>query len=63
MTTFDQKKIKTILGAILALGGLAYNVDWDTLLESHPQIISGVIAILGTYLSSTGPSIKRQRRL
>jgi hypothetical protein len=54
-----EKKAKTFLGALLAIGGLAYNIEWSTIVQNYPQVVSGLVAIIGTYLSSTGPSVKK----
>lgn len=56
----SEKKAKTFLGALLAIGGLAYNVEWATITQNFPQIFSGIVAIVGTYLSSTGPSVTKK---
>ncbi len=56
----SEKKAKTFLGALLAIGGLAYNIEWATVAQNLPQIFSGLVAIVGTYLSSTGPSVTKK---
>lgn len=56
----SEKKAKTVLGALLAIGGLAYNIEWQTIAQNVPDVITGLLAVLGTYMSATGPSVRKE---
>lgn len=56
-----EKKFKTILGTILALGGIAYTTQWGTVAQHLPELLATVLSVFGVGLSATGPSVTKKQ--
>lgn len=54
-----EKKIKTILGSVIAVASLAYGADWGALQQNPAELITLIAGFFGISLAATGPSVTK----